>query len=442
MKKRESHTKSEPSVEVTEFNQSQDPEPTRKRSSTRRWGLFGIALALTLSAVLIACGSDGQADDTTTPEQGTPTLAAASEQRGVVATPGQTSTETDREALIALYNATDGANWYRIDDWLSDAPIDEWDGVTTYGTGRVIELKLFSSNLVGQIPQELGNLTQLRALDLSQNRLSGPIPPGLGNLTNLDRLLVSSQTSELPTDCVPAALLRVPSNDLSRLFAPVCGAAGGSAASDRDALIALYRASDGANWKRKDNWLSDAPSSQWQGVETDDKGRVIRLRLGGNQLSGEIPPEMGNLTNLGFLALSNNQLTGPIPPEIGKLTSLTSLWLQDNQLSGPIPPQLGSLTGLQWLELSNNHLSGSIPPELGSLVYLRFLMVNGNRLSGAIPGELRNMVYLAWVFIGDNQLGGCIPAEWQSVRGHNNDLALLGLPFCDTATGFNGCQPT
>ena len=476
MKKRESDTKSEPSVEATEVNQIQDPqiqdpEQTAKRGATRRWNLLGLIFALTLSTVLTACGSEGpgagpatteqgeptlaatteqgepilaatteQGEPTlaATTEQGEPTLAAATEEGGSAATPGPASTETDREALIALYNATDGANWHFTKKWLSDAPIDEWGGVTTYGTGRVIELRLFARNLAGHIPPELGNLEYLRVLDLSQNVLSGPIPPELGNLANLDRLFVASPLSELPTGCIPAKLLRVPENDLSRLFAPICGAAGGSAASDRDALTALYRATDGANWTDNDNWLSDAPIGEWRGVETDASGRVIRLRLGNRQLSGEIPPEMGNLTNLGFLALSNNQLTGPIPPELGNLTSLTGLWLQDNQLSGPVPPQLGSLTGLQWLDLSNNQLSGPIPSELGKLVYLRFLIVNGNQLSDNVPEELGNMVYLSWVFIQDNRLGGCLPAQWQSVQGPNNDLGPLGLPFCETQRSTAG----
>ena len=219
MKKRESDTKSEPSVEATEVNQIQDPqiqdpEQTAKRGSARRWSLLGLIFALTLSTVLSACGSEGpgagpatteqgeptlaatteQGEPTlaATTEQGEPTLAAATEEGGSAATPGPASTETDREALIALYNATDGANWHSTKKWLSDAPIDEWGGVTTYGTGRVIELRLFARNLAGHIPPELGNLEYLRVLDLSQNVLSGPIPPELGNLANLDRLFVAS----------------------------------------------------------------------------------------------------------------------------------------------------------------------------------------------------------------------------------------------------------
>ena len=344
----------------------------------------------------------------------------------------------DRAVLIALYNATNGANWVGVRNWLSDAPIDKWSGVSTYGTSRVIELRLWGRNLVGQIPSELGNLTYLRELNLGQNVLSGPIPPELAKLTNLDELYLSSQRTKPLTGCIPAELLLVHQNDLVSLRAPVCGAVGGSAASDRDALIALYNATDGANWEHNDNWLSDAPVSEWFGVETDASGRVIRLFLGGNELSGPIPTELGDLTNLGYLALSNNQLTEPIPPELGNLTSLTTLRLSGNRLSGPIPPEMGNFTGILRLELSDNQLTGPIPPEMGKLAYLRFLFLGGNQLSGTIPTELRNIVYLAHAFLRGNQLSGCIPAEWQSVVPHNNDFAQMGLPFCEKVPAPGG----
>lgn len=93
----------------------------------------------------------------------------------------------DREALIALYEATDGPNWLRNDYWLSDRPIDEWYGVTTH-EGRVSHLHLYANGLSGQLPAEIGDLDFLRELHLSYNLLHGPIPPELGNLENLEKL--------------------------------------------------------------------------------------------------------------------------------------------------------------------------------------------------------------------------------------------------------------
>ena len=92
--------------------------------------------------------------------------------------------------------------------------------------------------------------------------------------------------------------------------------------TDRDALAALYHATDGPNWANKTNWLSDEPIGEWYGVLTDADGRVIDLVLVRNQLTGTIPPEIGQLSSLEFLDLSGNQLTGEIPSELGQLVGL------------------------------------------------------------------------------------------------------------------------
>ena len=115
----------------------------------------------------------------------------------------QTSPETDREALVALYNAAGGPEWYSNENWLSDAPIGEWQGVTTGHNGRVIELNLGENRLSGEIPPELGNLANLERLQLGANQLSGEIPPELGNLANLEEL--SLGFNEL-RGCIPGAL--------------------------------------------------------------------------------------------------------------------------------------------------------------------------------------------------------------------------------------------
>ena len=92
------------------------------------------------------------------------------------------SLSTDRDALVALYHATDGLNWTNSTNWLSDRPLGDWHGVRV-SNGRVTGLELRSNQLTGSIPAELVNLTSLHSLSLGQNQLTGPIPSGLGNLT-------------------------------------------------------------------------------------------------------------------------------------------------------------------------------------------------------------------------------------------------------------------
>ena len=142
------------------------------------------------------------------------------------------------------------------------------------------------------------------------------------------------------------------------------GTTAGNTDTDLAALGALYNATDGANWGRNGNWLSNAPMGEWHGVTTDSDGRVTDLSLSFNQLTGEIPAELGGLTNLEGLALSFNRLTGEIPAELGGLANLTGLRLYNNQLTGEIPEELGNLSNLTILRISGNSLTGCIPAGL------------------------------------------------------------------------------
>ena len=121
----------------------------------------------------------------------------------------------------------------------------------------------------------------------------------------------------------------------------------GSTLTDREALVALYNATDGANWTDNTNWLSQEPLSTWHGITTNSDGNVTNISLPGNVLSGTIPPSLDALDNLLFLSLGNNQLSGSIPARLGNLQELTNLYLTNNQLSGSIPPELGNISSLK-----------------------------------------------------------------------------------------------
>ena len=98
------------------------------------------------------------------------------------------TSDSDKAILIALYNETIGPNWTNNENWLTEAPLDEWHGVRTDDEGRVVELRLTHNNLLGSIPAELGQLERLQTLTFWSNRLNGPIPPELGQLINLGTL--------------------------------------------------------------------------------------------------------------------------------------------------------------------------------------------------------------------------------------------------------------
>ena len=201
----------------------------------------------------------------------------------------------------------------------------------------------------------------------------------------------------------------------------------------REALIALYNATDGQNWLVKHGWLTDAPIRDWYGVKVDDEGHVVGLTLSGNRLSGEIPPELSSLVNLRVLALQGNQLYGAIPPELGGIFGLTWLWLDDNRLTGNIPSELGSLPYLTWLALDRNQLTGEIPPEFGNLGNLVELYLRRNQLTGAIPPDLGNLGNLQVMSLSDNRLSGEIPPELSSLP--DSTRLFLG------GNQLSGCVP-
>ena len=478
----------------------------------------------------------------------------------------------DRDALVALYNATAGANWVNNTGWLTAAPIGEWHGVTTDGDGRVVRLSLSFNELTGPIPAELGSLSNLEWLSIWNNQLTGSIPGELGSLSNLEWLDLSSNqlTGSIPAELGGLANLEsldlgsneltgippelgglsnrnpeIPVPQLQRVnWADSCGIGqslqpgmavhleqpvdwvdpwgvgqplqpgmagpqqqpvdwvdpcgigrprqpGASPPAYPDlgsneltgALVALYNATAGANWVNNTGWLTAAPI--WHGVTTDGDGRVVRLSLSFNELTGPIPAELGSLSNLEWLSIWNNQLTGSIPgelgslsnlewldlssnqltgsipaelgglanleslylgsneltgipPELGGLSNLKSLSLSFNELTGPIPAELGSLSNLEWLSIWNNQLTGSIPGELGSLSNLEWLDLSSNQLTGSIPAELGGLANLESLYLGSNELTGCIPAGLRDVANH--DLDRLGLPDCVGVTGPSAPQ--
>ncbi|KAK8316932.1 hypothetical protein V6Z12_A13G076000 [Gossypium hirsutum] len=115
---------------------------------------------------------------------------------------------------------------------------------------------------------------------------------------------------------------------------------------------------------------------RWFNVTCNNEYSVTRVALVGNNISGVIPEELGNLTNLVCLNLSLNALTGHIPTTLGKLAKLRFLRLNNNSLTGQIPMALTTIATLQVLDLSNNRLEGNIPNNGSFSVFTPISFVN------------------------------------------------------------------
>ena len=135
------------------------------------------------------------------------------------ATPRAGEVNTDRAALAALYNATNGSSWLVDTNWLSNGPLGEWHGVSTDADGRVAELDLDGKQLSGPIPSELGNLANLERLCLRDNQLSGSIP---SELANLDNLIALSLGNNQFSGCVPVKVLDMTANYVTSVGLPSC----------------------------------------------------------------------------------------------------------------------------------------------------------------------------------------------------------------------------
>ena len=163
------------------------------------------------------------------------------------------------------------------------------------------------------MPTRLGNLGNLRLLALDNNQLSGPVPLGLADLDNLTTLRLSGNQL---SGCAPVGLKDVATNDLASLGLDDCPV-DTSDPVDRAALVAFYESTGGPNWTDNTGWLSGAPVKDWEGVTTDENGRVIQIVLPVHNLSGTLPLDFGLLTELNTLQLSGNSLTGELPPTSG-----------------------------------------------------------------------------------------------------------------------------
>ena len=210
----------------------------------------------------------------------------------VMRPPASPSAETDKEALLALFEATGGETWDQSGTWGGFSPIGEWQGVGVDG-----------GTPVGQpapAPTPTPRPTHAEFAEVADKMLAGELPWPEQAPRDIDRetLIMALQVGQV----------RMPMPD---------DVAGG-------------------------------------------EGRVTGLVLSG--LTGELPPELGNLTALQTLSITGSGLGGELPPELGNLTALQTLSITGSGLGGELPPELGNLTALQTLIITDSETCGRTAP--------------------------------------------------------------------------------
>nr|WP_299384833.1 immunoglobulin domain-containing protein [Allomuricauda sp.] len=303
---------------------------------------------------------------------------------------------TERQALLDLYNSTNGANWTNTvannQPWDINIPVCDWYGVTVVN-GNVTELKL-TNNLNGNLPSSIGNLVNLQILKLTSNQLTGNIPVEIGQLQNLTHLEFdfNQLTGTIPSGIGQFQNLLILDLRFNQL--------NGGIPSELGQLSNLQRL--------------DLNSNQLSGAIPAELGQLqnlIHLTLQHNQLTSNIPSQLGNILSLVTLKLNDNDINGSIPSELGQLLSLTDLSLSGNQISGTLPSELGNLSSLEFLNVYDNQISGTIPTQFSQLTNLKYLGLQRNNLMGTIPSSLGLLANLTHLELQQNQLSGSIPSE-------------------------------
>lgn len=233
-------------------------------------------------------------------------------------------------------------------------------------------------------------------------------------------------------------------------------------------LTSFYFSLNGDGWINNESWLSMKPIGEWQGVEVNEGGEVVGIRLpqmlargvmssfpllpslkvldltsnliegslparlgklevlqlGYNMLSGTIPSNWTKSTHLKRLQLGFNSLSGTLPSTIGKMGQLEEFDVASNRFGSSIPSEIEGCTSLQILDLTQNMFDGTIPSEIGNLTHLQYLDLSANSFDeGTLPVELIGLTNLFYLGLSDCSLKGLIPTAIGSI----SNLSYLQL---------------
>jgi hypothetical protein len=246
---------------------------------------------------------------------------------------------TECQALIALYNSTDGANWSNKTGWnLTNTPCS-WYGVTC-GGGHVTRLYLQYNQLNGSLTPEIDKLMNLEVLRLEHNEICGPVPPSVMTLAHL--WYVDLNYNHLTaTDPVKQWLQDNGPWDESTQTPSDCGfdctAVSEIPTTECQALVSIYNESTNSEpWNNDTGWLETNTPCSWHGIECSG-GHVTRLYLYYNNLTHALSSQIDQLTMLEVLRVEHNKLCGTVPSSLMNLEHLWYLNIDHNHLTATDP---------------------------------------------------------------------------------------------------------
>ncbi len=229
--------------------------------------------------------------------------------------------QAECNALVAIYQNTNGPGWLKNDNWLLNNNPCTWHGIACTG-GHVQTIGLFNNTLVGQLPDVFAVFPELILVSVHFNQLTGPIPASLGDAPKITILRLDNNqfSGTLPRELARLSLTRINVNN---------------------------------------NQLEGGFPIEFLTIRT-----LEHLVMANNHFTGEIPATISRLNLLSKLWITGNQFTGTLPSSIGDMTNLEELMVSHNQFSGEIPQSVTKLTNLV------------VDPERTNFGYNRFVASN------------------------------------------------------------------
>lgn len=269
---------------------------------------------------------------------------------------------------------------------------------------NLMSLDLSYNNFSGsEIPKFFGSFNKLMHLNLSVTRFQGNVPPDLGNLSMLQNL----DMSDFWNNRLSSNNLGWISNLSSLKHLDLSGVHLGQAKDWLDSVNALPSLT-------KLN-LSNTLVARFPPLSHPKFTSLLSFDLQWNIINSDLPLWLFNITSLLELRLDGNGLYGPIPQDFERLSSLNVLGLSRNFFNDSISDSLFSLRNLSYLDLSQNKFQQKVPSKVVNLCSLKFLDLTQSGLFGEIPdfgtnrsGCLRDLEILRLSY---NELNGSISSS-------------------------------
>lgn len=278
----------------------------------------------------------------------------------------------ERLVLIQIYKSLNGKEWTNQENWCTDKPLNEWEGVMANGDMGVFRLWLsHDAYISGEIPECIGDLIDLNNISFEYSNVKGVIPETIGNLKKLERITLSNCKLEgnIPSsikNCTELEYVDMSDNSLTGEI-PEC----------------FFQCK-----KLSYLTLDNNKFNKFEIKNTPISNELHTLLIQNNNIQSPIPEKLFDCKSLRFLHANDNEITGHIPSSIKKALNLEVLYLQNNKINGELPSELDNDSNLGNLNLSNNKISGTIPKCYSTLEKLQFFNISNNYI------DIKNCEYI------------------------------------------------